>query len=298
MSAMTGRVKDADRGEFKKTGQFHEIFRRLRKDRGAMVGLVILIVLIFVIIFADMIVPYQAAISQDVMNNFAAPSAEHFMGTDMYGRDVFARFVHGARTSLAISLFASVTSCVFGSLLGAAAGYFGGKVDMAIMRCLDIFMSVPDILFTMVVVAALGSSIPILIVAMTAGILTNYVRLVRSEVLNLCEQEYVEAAKCRRGQFGAHHFEPYHPERFGDHTGQSHAECGEPCDLSVLAELYRLSLPQPTPEWGSMLSEAREFMLKAPHLVFFPVAAIVLTAFSVNLLGDGLRDAMDLRLKN
>ena len=149
MSGITGRVKGADRGEFKKTGQFHEIFRRLRKDRGAMVGLVILIVLILTIIFADVIIPYQAAISQDVMSNFEAPSAKHLMGTDMYGRDVFARFVHGARTSLAISLFASMTSCIFGSLLGAAAGYFGGKVDMVIMRSLDIFMSVPDILFTM-----------------------------------------------------------------------------------------------------------------------------------------------------
>ena len=167
MSAITGRVKGADRGEFKKTGQFHEIFRRLRKDRGAMVGLVILIV-----IFADVIIPYQAAISQDVMSNFEAPSAKHLMGTDMYGRDVFARFVHGARTSLAISLFASMTSCIFGSLLGAAAGYFGGKVDMVIMRSLDIFMSVPDILFTMVVVAALGSSIPVLIVAMTLAYLS------------------------------------------------------------------------------------------------------------------------------
>ena len=195
MSGITGRVKGADRGEFKKAGQFHEIFRRLRKDRGAMVGLIILIVLILIIIFADVIIPYQAAISQDVMSNFEAPSAKHLMGTDMYGRDVFARFVHGARTSLAISLFASMTSCIFGSLLGAAAGYFGGKVDMVIMRSLDIFMSVPDILFTMVVVAALGSSIPVLIVAMTLAYFTNYVRLVRSEVLNLCEQEYVEAAR-------------------------------------------------------------------------------------------------------
>ena len=298
MSAMTGRVKDADRGEFKKTGQFHEIFRRLRKDRGAMVGLVILIVLIFVIIFADMIVPYQAAISQDVMNNFAAPSAEHFMGTDMYGRDVFARFVHGARTSLAISLFASVTSCVFGSLLGAAAGYFGGKVDMAIMRCLDIFMSVPDILFTMVVVAALGSSIPILIVAMTLAYFTNYVRLVRSEVLNLCEQEYVEAAKAGGASSARIILSHIIPNALGIILVNLTLNVASLVIYQSSLSYIGLSLPQPTPEWGSMLSEAREFMLKAPHLVFFPAAAIVLTAFSVNLLGDGLRDAMDPRLKN
>ena len=298
MSGITGRVKGADRGEFKKAGQFHEIFRRLRKDRGAMVGLIILIVLILTIIFADVIIPYQAAISQDVMSNFEAPSAKHLMGTDMYGRDVFARFVRGARTSLAISLFASMTSCIFGSLLGAAAGYFGGKVDMVIMRSLDIFMSVPDILFTMVVVAAQGSSIPVLIVAMTLAYFTNYVRLVRSEVLNLCEQEYVEAARAGGASSARIILSHIIPNALGIILVNLTLNVASLVIYQSSLSYIGLSLPQPTPEWGSMLSEAREFMLKAPHLVFFPAAAIVLTAFSVNLLGDGLRDAMDPRLKN
>ena len=164
---------------FKKQGQAKEILRRLRKDKGAMVGLAILIVLVLVIVFADQIAPYEMSIKQDVFNKLQPPSAEHIMGTDTFGRDVLARLVHGGRTSLTIALLASITSCIFGSLLGAIAGYFGGKVDMLIMRALDIFMSIPDLLFTMVVVAALGASIPVLIVAMTLAYFTNYVRLRR-----------------------------------------------------------------------------------------------------------------------
>ena len=283
---------------FKKQGQAKEILRRLRKDKGAMVGLAILIVLVLVIVFADQIAPYEMSIKQDVFNKLQPPSAEHIMGTDTFGRDVLARLVHGARTSLTVALLASITSCIFGSLLGAIAGYFGGKVDMLIMRALDIFMSVPDLLFTMVVVAALGSSIPVLIVAMTLAYFTNYVRLVRSEVLNLCEQEYVEAS--RAGGAGAMRIILTHiiPNTMGIILVNLTLNVASLVIYQSTLSFIGLSLPQPMPEWGSMLSEARQYMLQAPYLMAFPAIAIVLTAFAVNLLGDGLRDAMDPRLKN
>lgn len=283
---------------FKKQGQAKEILRRLRKDKGAMVGLAILIVLVLVIVFADQIAPYEKSIQQDVFNKLQPPSAEHLMGTDTFGRDVLARLVHGARTSLTVALLASFSSCIFGSLLGAVAGYFGGKVDMLIMRALDIFMSVPDLLFTMVVVAALGSSIPVLIVAMTLAYFTNYVRLVRSEVLNLCEQEYVEAS--RAGGAGAMRIILTHiiPNTMGIILVNLTLNVASLVIYQSTLSFIGLSLPQPMPEWGSMLSEARQYMLRAPYLMAFPAAAIVLTAFAVNLLGDGLRDAMDPRLKN
>ncbi len=283
---------------FKKQGQAKEILRRLRKDKGAMVGLAILIVLVLVIVFADQIAPYEMSIKQDVFNKLQPPSAEHIMGTDTFGRDVLARLVHGARTSLTVALLASITSCIFGSLLGAVAGYFGGRVDMLIMRALDIFMSVPDLLFTMVVVAALGSSIPVLIVAMTLAYFTNYVRLVRSEVLNLCEQEYVEAS--RAGGAGAMRIILTHiiPNTMGIILVNLTLNVASLVIYQSTLSFIGLSLPQPMPEWGSMLSEARQYMLRAPYLMAFPAIAIVLTAFAVNLLGDGLRDAMDPRLKN
>ena len=283
---------------FKKQGQAKEILRRLRKDKGAMVGLAILIVLVLVIVFADQIAPYEMSIKQDVFNKLQPPSAEHIMGTDTFGRDVLARLVHGARTSLTVALLASITSCIFGSLLGAIAGYFGGKVDMLIMRALDIFMSVPDLLFTMVVVAALGASIPVLIVAMTLAYFTNYVRLVRSEVLNLCEQEYVEAS--RAGGASPMRIILTHivPNAMGIILVNLTLNVASLVIYQSSLSFIGLSLPQPMPDWGSMLADARQYMLRAPYLMAFPAIAIVLTAFAVNLLGDGLRDAMDPRLKN
>ena len=288
----------AEEVTFKKQGQVKEIFRRLRKSPGAMVGLVLLILLLLIVVFADQIAPYEKAIQQDVFNKLQPPSAEHIMGTDTFGRDVLARLVHGGRTSLTIALLASITSCIFGSLLGAIAGYFGGKVDMLIMRALDIFMSIPDLLFTMVVVAALGASIPVLIVAMTLSYFTNYVRLVRSEVLNLCEQEYVEAS--RAGGAGAMRIILTHiiPNTMGIILVNLTLNVASLVIYQSTLSFIGLSLPQPMPEWGSMLSEARQYMLRAPYLMAFPAIAIVLTAFAVNLLGDGLRDAMDPRLKN
>lgn len=283
---------------FKKQGQAKEILRRLRKDKGAMVGLAILIVLVLVIVFADQIAPYEMSIKQDVFNKLQPPSAEHIMGTDTFGRDVLARLVHGGRTSLTIALLASITSCIFGSLLGAIAGYFGGKVDMLIMRALDIFMSIPDLLFTMVVVAALGASIPVLIVAMTLAYFTNYVRLVRSEVLNLCEQEYVEAS--RAGGASPMRIILTHivPNAMGIILVNLTLNVASLVIYQSSLSFIGLSLPQPMPDWGSMLADARQYMLRAPYLMAFPAIAIVLTAFAVNLLGDGLRDAMDPRLKN
>ena len=288
----------AEEVTFKKQGQVKEIFRRLRKSPGAMVGLVLLILLLLIVVFADQIAPYEKAIQQDVFNKLQPPSAEHIMGTDTFGRDVLARLVHGGRTSLTIALLASITSCIFGSLLGAIAGYFGGKVDMLIMRALDIFMSVPDLLFTMVVVAALGASIPVLIVAMTLAYFTNYVRLVRSEVLNLCEQEYVEAS--RAGGAGAMRIILTHivPNAMGIILVNLTLNVASLVIYQSSLSFIGLSLPQPMPDWGSMLADARQYMLRAPYLMAFPAIAIVLTAFAVNLLGDGLRDAMDPRLKN
>lgn len=185
---------DDDNVSFKRPSQAKEILRRLRKNKGAMVGLILLIFILLVVIFADVIVSYDAGVVQVPDNKLAPMSAEHPLGCDSYGRDVLSRLVHGARNSLLVAVAASISSCLVGCTLGAIAGYFGGKVDMIIMRALDIFMSIPDLLFTMVV-AALGSSIPVLIIAMTLAYFTNYVRLVRSGVLNLVDQEYVEAAR-------------------------------------------------------------------------------------------------------
>ncbi len=293
-------VSTTDGGEinFKRPSQAKEILRRLKKNKGAMIGLFLLICIVLVVIFADAIAPYDIGVVQVAENKLAPMSAAHPLGCDSYGRDVLSRLVHGARNSLLVAVAASISSCLLGCTLGAIAGYFGGKVDMVIMRALDIFMSIPDLLFTMVVVAALSSSVPVLIIAMTLAYFTNYVRLVRSGVLNLVDQEYVEAA--RAGGASSAHIIISHiiPNTLGIILVNVTLNVSSLVIYQSTLSFIGLSLPAPAPEWGSMLSSARVDMLRAPLLVVFPALAIVLTAFSVNLLGDGLRDAMDPRLKS
>lgn len=283
---------------FKKQSQTKEIWRRFKKSKGAVIGLFMQAVIVVILISADFIAPYDLATKQHLVDKLQPPSAAHLLGTDSYGRDVFARIVHGGRTSLTIALLATVSSCVLGSALGAVAGYFGGKVDSLIMRSLDIFMSIPDILFTMAVVFALGPNFVNLLIALTLAYFTNYVRLVRSQVLNLAEQDYVEAA--RAGGSGSARIIISHilPNAMGVIIVNTTLNVAKIILYESTLSFLGLGMPPPAPEWGLMLSDAREFMRNDPYLMFFPALAIVLTACSINLIGDGLRDALDPHLKS
>jgi peptide/nickel transport system permease protein len=284
--------------KYKRPSQYKEIFRRFRKSKGAMIGLITFTLVLVILLCAEFIVPYESAISQNFDQLLAKPSKEHLFGTDNFGRDVFARILYGGKTSLSIALLATITSCIFGSIIGALAGYFGGKVDQLIMRSLDIFMSVPDILFTMAVVLALGANFINLIIALTLAYFTNYVRLVRSQVLNLSEQDYVEAAKA--GGSGNIRIILSHilPNAMGVIIVNLTLNIAKIIIYQSTLSFLGLGMPPPKPEWGLMLSEAREYMRTAPHLLFFPAGAIVLCATSINLIGDGLRDALDPHLKS
>ncbi|MDK9710511.1 ABC transporter permease [Acidaminobacter sp.] len=292
------KVESTTVDNFKRPSQTKEIWRRFSKSKGAVIGFVLFSIIAIMLLAADFIVPYEAAIKQDFTQQLAAPSREHFFGTDGYGRDAFARLLHGGRTSLSIALLATFSSAVLGSALGAISGYFGGKVDSFIMRSLDIFMSVPDILFTMAVVYALGANFTNLLFALTLAYFTNYVRLVRSQVLNLAEQDYVEAA--RAGGSGSTRIILSHiiPNAVGVIIVNTTLNVAKIILYESTLSFLGLGMPPPQPEWGLMLSEAREFMRTAPWLMFFPSAAIVITAASINLMGDGLRDALDPHLKS
>ena len=283
---------------YKRPSQAKEIWRRFRKGKGAVVGLMCLVIILLAVLVGPLLIPYENATTQNFSNYLAKPSAEHLFGCDGYGRDILARVIHGGKTSLGIAILATITSCIFGSLLGAVAGFFGGKVDALIMRALDIFMSVPDILFTMAVVYALGANFINLMVALTLTFFTNYVRLVRSQVLTLSEQDYVEAA--RAGGAGGLRIILSHvlPNSVGVIIVNTTLNVAKIVIYESTLSFLGLGMPQPAPEWGQMLSEAREFMSTAPHLLLFPALAIVLTACAINLVGDGLRDALDPHLKS
>ncbi|MCD8225195.1 MAG: ABC transporter permease [Clostridiales bacterium] len=293
------RKTDSTRDDsFRRPSQAKEIWRRFCKSKGALIGLCLLVFVLAVLIFGPVFVSYKSATTQDYNSLLASPSAEHIFGCDGFGRDIFARIIYGGRTSLSVALIATATSCIFGCALGAIAGYFGGWIDSIIMRALDIFMSVPDILFTMAVVVALGASATNLIIALTLAYFSNYVRLVRSQVLSLSEQDYVEAA--RAGGSGNARIILSHilPNAIGVIIVNATLNVAKIIIYESTLSFLGLGMPPPQPEWGLMLSEAREFMRTAPHLLFFPAAAIVLCACSVNLVGDGLRDALDPHLKS
>lgn len=283
---------------YKRPSQSNEIWRRFKKSKGAMIGLVMLGFIVIVLVFGPLVVPYENATKQDFSVMLATPSAEHPFGCDSYGRDILARVIYGGRTSVSIAILATISSCIFGSMLGAIAGYAGGKVDEIIMRALDIFMSVPDILFTMAVVYALGANFTNLLIALTLAYFTNYVRLVRAQVLTLAETDYVEAA--RAGGSSAMRIILTHiiPNAVGVIIVNTTLNVAKIILYESTLSFLGLGMPPPAPEWGQMLSEAREFLRNAPHLMAFPAAAIVFTACSVNLVGDGMRDALDPHLKS
>lgn len=295
---MDTQTKAISLEQYKRPSQVKEIWRRFKKSRGAVIGLVLFTIIAVALLAADLIVPYEKATIQDFTMRLKPPSLQHLFGTDGYGRDAFARLLHGGRISMSIALLATLSSAVIGSALGAIAGFFGGKVDGFIMRSLDIFMSVPDILFTMAVVYALGANFTNLLIALTLAYFTNYVRLVRSQVLNLAEQDYVEAARAGGSTNARIILSHIIPNAIGVIIVNTTLNVAKIILYESTLSFLGLGMPPPHPEWGLMLSEAREFMRTAPWLMLFPAIVIVITAASINLIGDGMRDALDPHLKS
>jgi len=275
-----------------------EIWRRFRKNKTALFGLALVALLVGLAIFADVIVPYEAAIRNDVMNKLKPPSAEHIFGTDSLGRDIFARVVHGARYSLLVGIVTTAISVVIGLFLAAAAAYYGGKVDTIISRGVDIVTSVPPLILAMCIVAAFGATTENLFIALTIISIPAVVRVNRAALLNVVNQEYIEAARaCGTSTF---RILTKHILKNGMGTIIVNATMGVSGKILTAATLSFLGLgfQPPTPEWGSMLNEARAYIRTSGYMIIFPGFAIVLSALGINLMGDGLRDALDPKLKN
>jgi peptide/nickel transport system permease protein len=275
-----------------------ETFRRFIKNRTAVIGLITISIVLLIALFADFIVPYAQAIKQNADHLREPPGREFIFGTDALGRDIFARVVHGSRISIAIGVITSLSAITCGSIFGSLAAYYGGKIDNIIIRIVDIVMCIPSILLSLTIVAALGASFFNLIIAMLATSAFGTIRFVRGVILTVTEQDFVEAAR-------AHGARPLRiiikyilPNAFGpimvDTTMTIASVILSASGLSYLG----MGIQPPSPEWGAMLSDAKEFLRLAPHMMFFPGIAIVLTAFSINLMGDGLRDALDPKLRD
>ena len=248
-------------------------------------------------VFADLIVPYSEAVTQSSMR-LQGPSADHWFGTDNLGRDVFARVVHGSRYSLWIGVSTSVLSLIIGGLLGAAAGYYGKAIDNVIMRLTDVVMTVPPILLSLAVVAALGANLRNLLIAITISCVPSMVRMVRSVVLTVVDQDYIEAAKSYGSSDIRVILKYVIPNALGPIIVTTTMNVAAMILSAAGLSFLGMGVQPPSPEWGALLSDARQFMFSAPYLLYFPGVFIVIAALSFNLAGDGLRDALDPKLKN
>ncbi|MEE0794980.1 MAG: ABC transporter permease [Oscillospiraceae bacterium] len=280
-----------------KRSRRREIWRLFRKNRPAMIGLVMLIFILLVAIFADVIVPYEKAleVSSDWLQ---PPSAEHIFGTDNVGRDLFARVVHGSRYSLVIGIVATALALAVGAFIGAACGYFGGWLDNVIMRLFDVIASIPGMLLILVLVMALGQSVENLLWALMISGVPGYARFVRATVLNLSDTDYVQCAR----SYGTGNFRIIMKHVLPNAMGPIIIMFAGSVSGTILAaasySFMGFGVQQPTPEWGAIISASRGYMRNALWFTLIPGLAIVFTAMSINLMGDGLRDALDPRLKD
>lgn len=282
----------------KKNSQAEEIWRRFRKSKTAMLGLVLLIFVVGIAIFADVIVPYENAIAQDIPNRLQGPSAAHWFGTDEAGRDLFARIIHGSRYSLAIGIITTIVSMIIGGLLGAVAAYYGGWVDNVIMRVTDVIMTVPPILLSLAVVAALGANLRNLLIAITVSCVPGIIRMVRSVVLGVVEEDYIEAARSYGTSDMRIILKYVIPNALGPIIVTATMNVATMILSASGLSFLGMGVQPPAPEWGALLSDAETYMFSAPHLLYIPGLFIVIAALSFNLAGDGLRDALDPKLKD
>ena len=280
-----------------KRSRRREIWRLFRKNRPAMIGLVMLIFILLVAIFADVIVPYEKAleVSSDWLQ---PPSAEHIFGTDNVGRDLCARVGHGSRYTLVIGIVATALALAVGAFIGAACGYFGGWLDNVIMRLFDVIASIPGMLLILVLVMALGQSVENLLWALMISGVPGYARFVRATVLNLSDTDYVQCAR----SYGTGNFRIIMKHVLPNAMGPIIIMFAGSVSGTILAaasySFMGFGVQQPTPEWGAIISASRGYMRNALWFTLIPGLAIVFTAMSINLMGDGLRDALDPRLKD
>ncbi len=282
----------------RKKSQVAAIWRRLRKNKMAVLGLVILSLIILLAVFADLLFDYETlVIQQSAALRLKPPSAEHWLGTDEVGRDILARIVHGARISLPVAFVTIAAATVIGGLLGAISGYGSRQLDNVIMRIMDVFLAIPSILLSIALVAALGTSMTNMILAISISNIPPFARIVRSAVMTIKNEEYIEAARAIGASDARIIVKHILPNCMAPIIVQATLSIAGSILAIASLSFIGLGISPPTPEWGSMLSTGRQFFRAAWWVCAFPGFAIMLTILSLNLLGDGLRDALDPKLK-
>ncbi|MBP1779723.1 MAG: oligopeptide transporter (permease) [candidate division NC10 bacterium] len=269
---------------------------RLMRNPVALAGGGVVILLILVAILAPFIAPYDP-LHQDLANSMAAPSMTHLAGTDVHGRDIFSRIIHGTRISLRIGFLGMLLGCVVGVVLGLVSGYYGGRLDTLIMRLLDVQLAFPGLLVAICIIAIIGPGLENVILAVGIFSVPLFARVTRGQVLTLKEQEFILAARMMGAQDGRIMLTHLLPNAVAPILVLCTLRIATAILTAASLSFLGLGAQPPIPEWGAMLSDGRAYLSIAPHVATTPGLAILITVLAFNLLGDGLRDALDPRLK-
>lgn len=280
-----------------KQSGFFETWRRLKKNKVALISLFVIVLISLVAILAPILAPYAYDL-QNTKHTLAGSSKEHLLGTDRLGRDILSRLIWGSRQSLQMGVIAMAISTVFGVILGSISGYYGGWTDNLIMRLLDIYQGIPMLLLTVTLAAVLGPSLRNAIIAIGIGMVPGTARLMRASILTVREMEYIEAAKSINASDARIILIHIIPNSIAPIIVNVTMGIGTCIMAGAALSFVGLGAQPPIPEWGAMISDARNYMRNHATLALYPGICIMITVLAFNLLGDGLRDALDPRLKS
>jgi len=281
----------------KRQSQMHQVWLRFKKNKPAYAGLIIFVLIIILAIAAQIFIPQDKSIVQDSANRLLPPSGEHLFGTDSFGRDQFSRVAHSAILSLTLGVGCSMMALVMGTIIGGCAALYK-KLDNILMRIIDVLASIPQTLLAIILVAIFGTQLMNLMLAISISGIPLFARLARSTMLGIIDQDYVVAARTYGTSDVRLLWRHVLPNAIGPLIVQTTMSVADMMLQASSLSYIGLGVQPPTPEWGSMLNSGREYLQTHVYLLVYPGLAIVITALSVNLLGDGLRDALDPRLKS
>lgn len=291
-------VNIRNKNEVAKRSLMADTWRRLKKSKTAILGLMLIVMFLCMAIFAPLIGDYnEDALKMNIIERLQGPSLDHWFGTDEFGRDIFIRIVYGTRISLFVGLISVSIALSIGGFFGAIAGYYGGQIDHVIMRILDVILAIPVILLAITIVAALGPSMLNLMIAIGVANIPGFARVVRAAVLSVKDEEFIEAAKAIGAKDHIIILKHVLPNSMAPIIVYATLKVATAIMATASLSFIGLGVQPPTPEWGSMLSSGRAYIRDQMHIVLFPGLAIVLSVLSLNLIGDGLRDALDPKLK-
>ena len=285
-NARSGRPKSA----------FVDVFQRMLKNKGATIGLIIFLLIVLASLFAPLLTPYTPT-QMDMMNIHKGPSAKHWFGTDIMGRDIFTRILYGGRYSLMLGISATLVGSAVGIIIGCVAGYFGGVTETVLMRFMDVWSSIPGQMMAIIISAVLGGSFVNTVIALSIGRVPGSARMIRGQILAERKKEYIEAAKALNISNASIMFRHILPNVISPMIVSMTMSIGGTITMAAGLSYIGLGVQPPTAEWGALLSDARSYISSYPYMMIFPGLAIMLTVLAINMMGDGLRDALDPKMR-